>query len=382
MFDDLAPGRHVFLTPHGAAGLAWTARGIDRFELPRRDAAAVAAGLAAAAPERPEARRAPAAVAAVIRRVRAHLEGRPDDFADVPLDQRALTPFARKVARALRRVPPGAVVTYGELARRAGSPGAARAVGRVMGANPTPLLVPCHRVLPSGRGPGGFSGPGGVRQKEHLLLVEGVVHDPALARAYEHLTRADPALGRLIRRFGPYAPGFGSGEDPWVILVTSIVHQQLSLKAAATILGRVVALTPGDAPPSPRQITRLSDEALRSCGLSRAKVLFLRDLAAHVLDGRLDLAALPRLDDDAVIAALTAVKGIGPWTAQMALIFHLGRLDVWPVGDLGMRQGLRRHLGLDEAPDERVAGPLGDRYAPFRSLAAWYLWALVDGEPI
>jgi len=382
MFDDLAPGRLVFATAHGPAGVAWTARGIDRLELPARDAAAVAARLAAHDPARPEPARPPAPVRALVRRVRAHLDGRSDDFADVPLDLRRCSAFARRVGRALRDVGPGRTVTYGELARRAGSPGAARAVGRVLGANPTPLLVPCHRVLPGRRGLGGFSGPGGARQKEHLLLVEGVVLDPVLKAAYDHLARVDRAMGRLIRRYGPYTPGFGSGEDPWVILVTSIVHQQLSLKAAGTILARVCALTPGAGPPTPRQTARLDEAALRGCGLSRAKVSFLKDLAARVLDGRLDLAALEQLDDDAAIAALTSVKGIGVWTAQMALIFHLGRLDVWPVGDLGMRHGLRLHLGLDAAPDEKAAGPMGDRYAPYRSLAAWYLWALVDGEPI
>ncbi|HPF34641.1 MAG TPA: methylated-DNA--[protein]-cysteine S-methyltransferase [Candidatus Krumholzibacteria bacterium] len=382
MFHDVPPGRHVFSTEHGPCGVAWTAAGVDRFELPHRDAAAAAAALARRAPDRPDTPRPPAPVRDLVKRVRAHLAGRPDPFADVPLDLGSRTPFARAVAQELRAVPPGSTVTYGELAARAGSPGAARAVGGVMATNPTPLLVPCHRVLPGGRGAGAFSGPGGPRQKEHLLLVEGVVLDPQLAAAYAHLTRADRRLGRLITRYGPYAPGFGSGEDPWVILVTSIVHQQLSLKAAGTILNRVKALTPGDGPPTPRRMARLDDDALRGCGLSRAKVSFLKDLAARVLDGRLDLASLDTMSDEEAVTALTAVKGIGTWTAQMALIFHLGRLDVWPVGDLGMRNGLRLHLGLDEAPDEKAAGPLGDRYAPYRSLAAWYLWALVDGEPI
>lgn len=382
MFRTVPPGRHLFATSHGTAGVAWTGRGVVRFELPRRDAEAVAAALAAAAPDLPAVRRAPSPVRDLVRRIRAHLDGRSDDLRDVPVDDAARSPFARKVGRALRRVAPGTTTTYGDLARSVGSPGAARAVGRALGANPTPLIVPCHRVLPTGRGLGGFSSGEGPRQKAHLLLVEDVVPEPDLARAYAHLGRVDRRMGKLIRRFGPYEPGFGGGEDPWSILVSSIVHQQLSLKAAGTILGRVVALTPGDGVPTPREITRLNDDRLRGCGLSRAKVASVRDLAAHVLDGRLDLETLAELDDAVALEALTAVKGIGVWTAQMALIFHLGRRDVWPVGDLGLRNALREHLALPESPDEKAAGPLGDRYAPYRSLAAWYLWALVDGEPI
>ena len=382
MFRSLEPGRHVFSTPHGSVGLAWTTSGIDWFELPDRETANLAARLKIRAGDRALVKRAPKPVQALIGRIRSHLDGRPDAFADVPLDLSALTPFARKVCTELRGVGPGSTVTYGELARLCGSPGASRAVGRVMGSNPTPLLVPCHRVLPTGKGLGGFSAAGGLRQKEHLLMVEGVVFDRQLKDGYAHLTRVDRRLGRVIRAVGPYSPGFGGGEDPWRILVTSIVHQQLSLKAAGTILGRVIALTPGSDVPSPRQVRRLSDEQMRGCGLSRGKVSFIRDLAEHVLDGRLDLASLDRLTDDQVLEVLTAVKGIGVWTAQMALIFHLGRLDIWPTGDLGLRNAVRLHRSLDDAPDEKAVEPLGDIYAPYRSMAAWYLWTVVDGKPV
>ena len=377
MFRTLAPGRHVFRTPLGHAGVAWTARGVDAFALPQSDEAAVLASL----PDRPTPRPVPPAVKELARRVRAHLGGRPDTLTDIPVDLAHLTDFGRKTLRALRRVPPGRTTTYGELARRAGSPGAARAVGSLMAGNRTPLLVPCHRVLGADGSLGSFSGPGGPRQKEHLLQLEGVQLDPVLADGYAHLTKADRRLGKLIRRFGPYAPGFG-GHASWDILVTSIIHQQLSVKAAGTIAGRVRALTPGPDLPTPGQIEHLSVEALRGCGLSRAKVSFIQDLGDHVRSGRLDLDALEHLDDGEVLGALTAVKGIGTWTAQMSLIFHLGRLDVWPAGDLGLRNAVALHLGMEEAPTEKEMEPLGDRWAPYRSMAAWYLWALVDGEII
>jgi DNA-3-methyladenine glycosylase II len=382
MFRTLKPGRHVFTTAQGAVGLAWTELGIDHFELPDRNTEALAARLEQSAVNRPFFKRAPSQLQKFVKRVKAHLDGRPDDFRDVPLDLTSLTPFARKVSTALCQVGPGSTVTYGELARLAGSPKASQAVGRVMGANPVPLLVPCHRVLRAGQGLGGFSAAGGLRQKEHLLQVEGVVLSESLKKGYDHLARVDRRLGRVIRAMGPYTPGFGGGEDPWQILVTSIVHQQLSLKAAGTILGRVIKLTRGKDVPTPRQVRRLTDEQLRGCGLSRGKVSFIRDLAEHVLDGRLDLHSLHKLDDEQVLEVLTAVKGIGVWTAQMALIFHLGRLDIWPTGDLGMRNALQMHLKLAESPDEKATQPLGDKYAPYRSMAAWYLWTVVDGEPV
>ena len=377
MFRSLAPGRHVFRTPLGFAGFAWTTRGVDRFALPQASADDVLAELPARTTPRP----LPPVVKDLARRVRAHLSGRPDPMTDVPVDLSALTPFGRKVARALRRVPPGRTTTYGELARRAGSPGSARAVGGRMACNAAPLLVPCHRVIGADGALGAFSGPGGSRQKEHLLQLEGVTFDPVLAEGYAHLARVDRKMAGLVRTFGPYAPGFG-GHASWDILVTSIVHQQLSVKAAATIAGRVCALTPGPAMPTPDEMARLSTEALRGCGLSRAKEMYVKDLSRHVRNGLLDLDALDHLDDGEVLDALTAVKGIGVWTAQMSLIFHLGRLDVWPVGDLGLRNAVKLHLGMDAAPTEKEMEPLGDRWAPYRSMAAWYLWALVDGEII
>ena len=121
------------------------------------------------------------------------------------------------------------------------------------------------------------------------------------------------------------------------------------------------------------------DEALRACGLSRAKTAAVRDLAGRHLEGTLPTRAdLLGMSDDEVIAALTAVRGVGPWTAQMVLIFNLGRPDVWPVADLGVQEGVRIVGGLEARPTAREMGPLGEPYAPWRSLAAWYLWRAVE----
>lgn len=381
MFRNVAPGRHVARTPLGFIGLAWTRKGVDRVVLPHRSEDDARADLDASVPDRPWARPVPPPVKDLVRRLRVHLEGRPDPLTDVPVDLSAFTDFGRRTARAVRRLKPGRTITYGELARRAGSPAAARAAGRIMATNPVPLLVPCHRVLGADGSLTGFGGPGGTRQKEHILQLEGVVRDPVLADGFEHLAAADRRMGALVRRFGPYTPGFG-GRASWDILVTSIVHQQLSVKAAGTIANRVRALTPGPMHPTPDEMIRIDDDTLRGCGLSRAKVSFIRDLGDHVRSGRLDLDALARLDDGEVLEKLTAVKGIGVWTAQMSLIFHLGRLDVWPVGDLGLRKAVQMFHGLDETPTEGEMDEWGDRWTPYRSMAAWYLWALIDGEPI
>jgi len=375
------PGRCVVATPLGPCGLAWTRRGIDRVLLPTAPGE-VAPVLPDTGPvDRPEvsARRLPPAVRDLVARLRRHLSGRPDPLTDVPLDLTACPPFHRKVYRALRRVPPGRTVTYGELARRAGRAGAARAVGRAMATNPVPLLVPCHRVLPAGGGLGAFSSPGGPDQKAWLLFREGVVLDPRLSKGYDHLRRADRRLGRIIDQVGPYLPAFGPREDPYGLLVLSIIHQQLSMKAATTIAGRVRALTPGPDFPDPATMLALPDERLRACGLSRQKIAYLRDLARHVLDGEVDLRALWHLPDEQVVEVLTRIKGIGVWTVQMLLIFHLFRLDVWPVADLGLQKAVQLHLRLPQVPGPREMAEIGERWAPYRSLAAWYLWRTVDG---
>ncbi len=379
MFRQLAPGAAVFASDLGPWGLTWTRRGVDALALPDVSEASVRAVLERAAPGRDYPTRPPVAVGDLARRVRAHLAGKPDGFLDVPLDLERLPPFARKVSRALCRVPPGSTVSYAELAKRAGSPGAARAVGTVMARNPLPLLVPCHRVLAAGGALGGFSAPGGTDLKVRLLHREGVVLSPRHQAGLDHLARADRALGRVIRRAGPYLPAFGDRRDPYDVLVTSIVHQQLAVKAAATIARRVRALTPGSAFPSPQELRQLSDAELRGAGLSSQKIGYLRDLGARIDDGRLDLRSLRRLDDAAATAALCTVRGIGVWTAQMVLIFQLGRLDVWPVDDLGLQKAAQRHLDLAETPKAKAMAAIGERWAPYRSLAAWYLWQLVDG---
>ena len=192
------------------------------------------------------------------------------------------------------------------------------------------------------------------------------------------LVRLDPRLAPVVAAAGP--PGLGATDDETATaLVRSVVYQQLSGRAAATIHGRVLAAFGDGATPDVGMLASATDDALRACGLSRAKALAVRDVAERALDGRLpgrvDLAGLPDAD---VEALLVAVRGVGPWTAQMVMMFTLGRPDVWPALDLGVQEGYRLVSGADARPTSAALAAEGERYRPFRSAAAWYLWRAVD----
>jgi hypothetical protein len=201
------------------------------------------------------------------------------------------------------------------------------------------------------------------------------VRNPWLRGALD-LAERDAALARLIPasrapRIVPQHP------STFATVARAIAYQQLSGQAAATIWGRVCARFPGGLP-EPRAVLARRSVTLRACGLSTAKVAALRDLAAHVVRGDVVPGRLGALSDDEVIERLTRVKGIGPWSAQMHLIFSLGRRDVWPVGDLGVRVGLARLLGRSQPVTPREMPALGERYRPWRTLAAWYAWRAIE----
>jgi DNA-3-methyladenine glycosylase II len=197
--------------------------------------------------------------------------------------------------------------------------------------------------------------------------------------ALRHLAEADPVLGGLIEQFAtqPLA------RDPRLFrtLVSAIVSQQLSSAGAAAILRRVEALFPGEMGVNPAGLAALEDETLRSAGLSRAKVAALKDLAAHVLDGRLNLERLDILSDDEIVAELVAVRGIGRWTAEMFLIFSLGRPDVLPVDDYGVRNAVKRAYGLPEMPNKRELTALAASWHPHCSVASLLLWSSLENRP-
>jgi DNA-3-methyladenine glycosylase II len=197
-------------------------------------------------------------------------------------------------------------------------------------------------------------------------------------KAQRHLSLNDPVLKRLIATVGPCK--LLHNPDRFAALVRSIISQQISTKAAAAIAGRLLqVLQPRGITPS--AILRASDEALRTAGLSAAKVRSLRDLAEKVKGRKVPLSRLHELEDDEVIERLTPVRGIGRWTAEMFLIFSLGRRDVLPVGDLGLRASVRRHYGLEELPAKVQLTELAEIWRPYRSIATWYLWRGLGVQP-
>jgi 3-methyladenine DNA glycosylase/8-oxoguanine DNA glycosylase len=198
-----------------------------------------------------------------------------------------------------------------------------------------------------------------------------------LRRAVRHLRAADPVLERLIRDVGPCRYHVDRGGGPFAALAEAIVYQQLAGAAAATIHRRLRALV-GRKHPRPQDIAERSDLELRSVGLSRQKIGYLRDLVARVQDG-LPLRRLPRLSDEAVIDSLTAVKGIGRWTSEMFLMFRLGRLDVLPVDDLGIRKAMQKAWRKRVLPKPDWMQKTAEPWRPYRSVASWYLWRSLEG---
>ena len=202
--------------------------------------------------------------------------------------------------------------------------------------------------------------------------------------ALRHLRAADPVLARHIDRVGAFALQLRATAEPFMTLAEAIVYQQLSGKAAATIFGRLTALYP-DGGLAPERILSTTDETLRSVGLSRAKAASLRDLATRTAAGTVpSLAKLRAMEDDAIIEALTEIRGIGRWTVEMLLMFRLGRPDVLPLSDYGIRKGFARVFRRRGVTDHALPAPAevarrGERWRPYRSVASWYLWRALDG---
>jgi DNA-3-methyladenine glycosylase II len=196
-----------------------------------------------------------------------------------------------------------------------------------------------------------------------------------------HLARVDPVLAGVIRaaRGKPFAPHPEC--EPFQTLAQAIAHQQLNGTAANTILARLVASCGQGAFPTPHQVLAAPEAQLRAAGFSFAKVAALKDLAAKSLSQAVpDRRTLESLDDEAIIERLTQVRGIGRWTVEMLLIFQLGRADVLPVGDFGVRAGFRAAYGLRKLPHPKVLAAFGERWKPYRSFAAWYLWRALELE--
>ena len=265
-------------------------------------------------------------------------------------------------------------------------------MGQALGRNPFALIVPCHRVLAAGGKLGGFSADGGIVTKRRLLALEAAPVDAApgggdsldfdVAAALAHLRARDATLRRLIDRAGPFALQLQRTSSVFGALAQAIVYQQLSGKAAATIFARLCALFRNAAAgPTPEQILRASEDKLRSAGLSRSKALSLLDLARRARAGEIpSLLEIRSMTDADIIERLTQVRGIGRWTVEMLLIFRLGRPDVLPADDYGVRKGFALTYKKPELPSPKELAKRGERWKPYRTVASWYLWRALDPE--
>ncbi len=197
-----------------------------------------------------------------------------------------------------------------------------------------------------------------------------------MQQALAHLRRSDPVLRAIINRVGEYRIEFR--EPSFETLVKSIVYQQLSGKVASVIFARLVDAAGGRL--TPESILRLRPARMRAAGLSGSKTAYIRDLARHTRDGRIEFSKLADLPDEEIVRQLTEVKGVGPWTAHMFLIFALRRLNVLPTGDLGVRAAIRKAYGLEELPKAAKIESLAEPWRPYCSVATWYLWRSLEGD--
>lgn len=213
--------------------------------------------------------------------------------------------------------------------------------------------------------------------------MSGVAARGGLRAARAHLCGCGPAMAALVGRVGPCRLVVERGREPFEALVRAIAHQQLHGRAAEAILGRMLALHPGEAFPAPERLLAVAPDTLRACGFSGGKVAAIRGIAEAAAGGAVPTRrAAARMTDEALVERLTALRGVGRWTVEMLLIFTLGRPDVLPVDDFGVREGWRRIHGLAAQPKPAELGRLGLAFAPHRSAAAWYLWRAADeGKP-
>ncbi len=331
----------------------------------------------------------PAFPSDVVGRIRRTLAGEVEDFRDVPVACTQGPSFAAAVYRRLREVPCGATLSYAELARQAGSPRGFRAVGQVVGANPVPLVIPCHRVLRNDGTLGGFGAPGGLYTKSRLLRLEGVTPVPARAdsvfqslflpdawdMAVSMLRRREPLFDALASKVTivPIQQAFPG--SPFAALAEAVVWQQLAGSAARVIFARVLnsyeELTADN-------VLDLGPAPLAKAGLSGAKRRTLMELALAFRDGQLPADVLYHSDAATRTRALSAIWGIGPWTIQMFEMFHLGLPDISSPSDLGIRKAITRLLSAEDLLSVDQCSTFLDRMRPLRTIACQALWNSVD----
>ncbi|PKL42247.1 MAG: cysteine methyltransferase [Candidatus Riflebacteria bacterium HGW-Riflebacteria-1] len=388
----------IFATALGPAAIAWRNGQIIGLLLPEASSASLRKKIAQCFGDCDLAPASTPTIARLIEQIQGYFAGKPVDFKKARLDVSDCTPFCQTVYEHLRKVPAGAIISYKALAEACERPNAARAIGLAAGKNPIPLLIPCHRVVNADGRLGGFSAGGGTSLKAQMLRLEDIeveekpalrikpallISDCDIDQVLKQLSQADANMGSLIETAPRFNLEFNANTSIFQALLESIVYQQLTGKAAATIFRRVLELFSGKHEVTPLDIIRAGASELRSAGLSQNKVLAIKDLAQFAISGNLpEHAQMRLLSNSEIISRLTHIRGIGRWTVEMLLIFKLGRADVMAADDYGLRKGLAAIRGQKELPTPAELARQGLAWKPYRSIASWYLWRAAENYKI
>ncbi len=383
---------HLFTINEKTAAIVWNGRGeISRLFLPESNSAGLEKKILdqfTVIKNAPP----PMEIDLLIEQIKNYFMGKPCKLNWTRFDLENHSPFARKVYSELLKIKHGTTLSYKELAHRSGKPSAARAVGMIVGRNPVPLLIPCHRVIKTDGSAGGFSADGGVSMKIEMLALEGLkistkAHtgisnsgkkEDSIDKAIRAISQADPELATWISKLPRFHLATSDSTTTFQALLEAIVYQQLTGKAAATIYARLLDLF-GAHRVAPLDIIRARDTELRQAGLSGPKILAIRDLAEKDLAGMVpDMKSLSNMCDDEIVKKLVNIRGIGRWTAEMLLIFKLGRLDVLPIDDYGIKKGLAILRNYQKLPSPQQLAHEGRIWQPYRTIASWYLWRIAE----
>jgi O-6-methylguanine DNA methyltransferase len=381
----------IFKLTSGWIAVAWSEAGLRSITFPASTKAMAEAEMKKRKLSVKRSTQTPKYIQALVKNLGLIAQGLPPVMIKpTPLDFTGVPPFHEKIYREALKVPAGTTLSYSELAKRAGSPNAARAVGQAMARNPIPLLVPCHRVLAARGKIGGFTAPGGLESKAKLLGLEGasinsgrqtaetVMKNFDAGKTVRELAKRDPKLAKLMKKIGPFTFSVAEKKSAFHRLVRSIIFQQLHGKAAATIHSRLRELF-GGRDPEPQELLDMDITRLASAGLSRQKLAALKDLARAATAGQVpDSKKILRMTDEEIIEALLPIRGVGRWTVEMLLIFGLGRTDVLPIDDYAIRKSAMLLYGLPEMPGRKQLLEIGERWRPWRTIASWYLWRALD----
>ncbi|MGM0599804.1 MAG: methylated-DNA--[protein]-cysteine S-methyltransferase, partial [Candidatus Rifleibacteriota bacterium] len=315
------------------------------------------------------------------------------DFSKISLDLSSCNNFAKKIYKTLQKTEPGDTVSYKTLALSIDKPGASRAVGKATGANPIPLIIPCHRVIKSDGKIGGFSSSEGISQKIEMLEIEGVrlnskknlvlppetLSEQNIATGIEFICKQDSKLNKFVKQLPEFKLNVDTISSPFQSLLEAIVYQQLTGKAAETIYKKLLDLFCSNGKVQPLDIIRAPDNELREVGLSQNKILAAKDLAEKTFEGIVpNLHQLERMSDFDIISSLAKIRGIGRWTVEMLLLFKLGRPDILAIDDYGLRKGYAILKNKENLPSPVELKKEGRAFRPWRTILSWYLWRIAE----